>query len=525
MSTWLPAALPIVHLVLTLAILIWDVVVAGRIMHVRKAPRHFAIVTALCGFFILPAVAIHLATSSVLTGRALVMVSIIWPVTLFLFVIQAVMAVGRRLVHPLIGLSILVFNLILAVSATLAILSASGTPLLELPLALLVAQSDVLNLATSGAVLTSPLFIAVPILAPAFPALRGFTATFRGVLAFYAILWIATVTLSVAKGQVILREYRQYDQDRLTERPAGDFTIGLKILPDVARPPSALALRGELELVHELDVQALSVTIVPDAADAAVLDSIARVLGPLRRADSITVIVTLGYRGKLLPSAGGAFDRAERLRAVEQVVRRIRPDILIPAEDPYGAGQRAFGALPVAEWQSFLTEASALAKQLRPRTRIGVSASSFGRNDSTLYAWAAAPGSPVDVPGFSFIPGSRGAQDLDAMMRAADRWMAADSARKTVWIYNASGLPLAHGERSQERALWGILSWATAHSRIRGMIVYSASDYGGATGLQAPDGRRRPAASAVSRALRGLRESIGTRATPNDTLTRVEDEP
>ncbi len=525
MSTWLPVLLPVLHLVLTLGILLWDVIVAGRIMHVRKAPRTFAIVTALCGFLILPAVAIHVATSSVLTGRALVMVNIIWPITLFLFVIQATMTVGRRLVHPLIGLPILVFNLILAVSATLSILSASGTPLLELPLAVLVAQSDVLSLATSGAVLTSPLFIAVPILSPAFPAWRGFTATFRGVLAVYAILWIAAVTLSVAKGQVILREYRQYDQDRLTERPAGDFTIGLKILPDVARLPSALAVRSELELVHEMDVHALSVTIVPDAADAAVLDSIARVLAPLRRADSTTVIVTLGYRGKLFPSRRDPFDRAGHLRAVDQVVRRIRPDILIPAEDPYGAGRRAFGDLPVAEWQSYIAEASALAKRLRPRTRIGISASAFDTNDSTMYAWAAAPGSPVDVPGFSFIPGSRGAQDLDAMMRSADRWMAADSSRKDVWIYNASGLPLAHGERSQERALWGILSWGTAHPRLKGMIVYSASDYGGATGLQAPDGRRRPAAVAVARALRALRESVGTRATLSDTLTRVQDEP
>lgn len=522
MSIWLPIA----HLALSLLILLWDVGAATRIMHVRKAPRAFALVTALCGFFILPAVAIHLATASVVTGRALVMVSALWPLTLFLFVIQSAMALGRRLVHPLIGLPLLVFNLVLAVTATLSIVSASGAPLLELPLALLVAQSDVLNVATSGAVLTSPLFIAVPILTPAFPAWRGYTATLRGLLAVYATLWIASVTLAVAKGQVVLREYRQYDEDRLTERPAGDFTIGLKILPDVARQPSALALRGDLALVHELDVDAISVTIVPDAAELVVLDSIARVLAPLRRVDSTTVIVALGYRGKIFPSAADPFDGAARLRAVDRIVRSLRPDILLPAEDPYGAGRRAFGSLPVSTWQSYIAEASALAKRLRPRTRIGVSASSFGNNDSTLYAWAAAPGSPVDVPGFSFFPGSKGAQDLDAAMRAADRWMAADPSAKDVWVYNAGGYPLAHGERSQERAIWGTLAWATAHPRIKGLIVSSASDYAGATGLQAPGGRRRPAADAVARALRGLREAIGSRSAPSDTAApRVQDEP
>lgn len=524
MRNWLPAA----HLALTLVILFWDVVLAGRIMHVRRAPRAFAAVTALAGFFILPAVAIHLATSTVVTGRALVLVSFIWPATLLLFVLQAAIAVGRRLVNPVIGLPILVYNVIIALSAALSVLSASGTRLLELPLALLVAQTDVLSVATGGAALISPLFIAVPILAPAFPPIRGLTATFRGVLATFALLWTAFVAVAVLKGQVVLQEYRQFDEARLTERPAGDFRVGVKILPDIARPPSALALRSDLSLVHALEVNAVSVTIVPDAATGVVLDSIARILEPLRRTDSMVVIVSLGYRGEMLPiGTRPDFDHAARLRAVEQVVRRVRPDILVPSEDPYGAGARAFGLLPVETWQRYITEASTLAKRLRPRTRIGMSASSYGSRDSTLYAWAAAAGSPVDVVGFSFFPGAKGAQDLDAAMRAADRWMRASDTRKPHWVFNAGGFPLAHGEKSQERALWGMLAWATGHQTIKGLIVASASDYVGATGLQAPDGRRRPAANAVSRALRGLRESIGNaRATPADTAApTVENEP
>lgn len=524
MRNWLPAA----HLALTIVILVWDVALAGRIMHVRRAPRTFAAVTALCGFFVLPAVAIHLATSTVVTGRALVMVSFIWPATLLLFVVQAALAIGRRLVNPVIGLPILVYNIIVALSAALSALSASGTALLELPLALLVAQTDVLSVATAGATLVSPLFIAVPILAPAFPPMRGLTATFRGVLATYALVWTAFVAIAVLKGQQVLREYRQFDDARLTERPAGDFRIGIKILPDVARPPSALAVRGDLALVHDLEVDAVSITIVPDAAEGVVLDSIARILEPLRRADSVTVIVALGYRGVLLPIGQRPdFDHERRIRAIDQVVRRIRPDILVPAEDPYGSGARAFGLLPVEAWQRYFTEASALAKRLRPRTRIGLSASSFGRRDSTLYAWAAAPGSPVDVVGFSFFPGAKGAQDLDASMRAADRWMRATSTPKPHWVFNTGGYPLAHGERSQARALWGTLAWATGHPQVKGLIVSSASDYIGATGLQAPDGRRRPAAASVERAIRGLRESLGNaRATAADTAApRVEDEP
>ena len=524
MRSWLPAA----HLALTLIILIWDVALAGRIMHVRRAPRSFAAVTALCGFFILPAVAIHLATSTVVTGRALVLVGFIWPATLGLFVLQAALALGRRLVNPVIGLPILVFNIIVALSAALSVLSASGTRLLELPLAVLVAQTDVLSIATGGAALVSPFFFTVPILAPAFPPLRGLTATFRGVLATYALVWTAFVAIAVLKGQVVLREYRQYDEARLTERPAGDFRIGVKILPDIARPPAALALRGDLALVHDLEVNAVSVTVVPDAVDGIALDSIARILDPLRRTDSMTVLVAIGYRGELLPiGRKPGFDRAQRLRAVDQIVRRLRPDILLPAEDPYGAGARALGLLPVETWEGYITEASQRAKRLRPRTQIGVSASAFGSRDSTLYAWAAADGSPVDVVGFSFFPGPKGAQDLNASMRAADRWMRATPTSKPHWVFNSGGYPLAHGERSQARALMGTLAWATAHPRVKGLVVASASDYVGATGLQAPDGRRRPAATVALRAIRSLRESAGSpRATPADTAApRVEDEP
>lgn len=501
---------PAAHLALTLVILVWDVALAGRIMHVRRAPRSFAVTTALCGFFILPALAIHVATSSIITGRALVLVSVLWPATLVLFVLQALLATGRRLVNPVIGIPIFAYNTAIAASAILSLVSASGFRLLELPLSVLVAQNDVLAFATGGAALTSPLFVAIPILAPAFPPLRGLTATFRVLLAVYALVWLVFLSIAIPKGQQILRTYRQFDSARLVERPAGDFRIGAKILPDVARQPAVLATRSDIELVRELDLQAVSVTIVPDAATGEVLDSIARVVEPLRTIDSMRVIVTLGYRGKIFPTnRPSGFDRAARLRAVEQVVRRIRPDILIPAEDPYGAGTRAFGLLPVETWRDYIAEASRIAKRLRPRTRIGVSASSFGTRDSTLYAWAVSPNSGVDIAGFSLFPRQRGAQDLQAAMRAADRWMQQIPSTKDHWVFNAGGYPMAHGEKSQERALWGTLAWATSKPQIKGFIISSASDYGGATGLEAPDGRHRPAAGAVVRAIVALREAIG----------------
>jgi len=80
MRTWLPIA----HLALTLIILAWDIALAGRISQVRKAPRAFAAITALAGFLIAPALALSIAASSAITGRALIAVDWLWPLTDFL---------------------------------------------------------------------------------------------------------------------------------------------------------------------------------------------------------------------------------------------------------------------------------------------------------------------------------------------------------------------------------------------------------------------------------------------------------
>ncbi|MDQ3996608.1 MAG: hypothetical protein M3303_06270, partial [Gemmatimonadota bacterium] len=492
MRTWLPIA----HLVLTLIILAWNIALAGRISQVRKAPRAFAAITALAGFLIAPALALSIAASSAITGRALVAVDWLWPVTAILFAIQAVYALARRLVNTFVGLPIAVYDLVIAATVMFRYLASRGVPLPEPALVLLAAQTDALTLVTGTAALTSPLFFNIPIISPAFPAARELTAGFRVVVAFIAAGWTTLVAVGLPRGQVAIRTYDRYEGAQLRDRPAGDFLLGIKILPDLARPPSVRAIRSDLALLDTLDVDAISVVIVPEAATGTVLDSVARILEPLRR-DSTLVIVALGYPGKLIPPLRPLqLDVEARLRAVNQVVRRLRPDILVPAEDPYGAGARAFGLLPVETWQDYLRRADSLSNRLRPRTRIGVAASSFGTRDSLLYAWAVKPGSPIDVVGFSLVPSRRGAETLDASMRAADRWIQTERPRKEHWVFTAGGLPLAHGEQSQERALSGVVAWATGRAEIRGLIANGAGDYGSIVGLRAPNGRLRPAAFA-----------------------------
>ena len=115
----------------------------------------------------------------------------------------------------------------------------------------------------------------------------------------------------------------------------------------------------------------------------------------------------------------------------------------------------------------------------------------------------------MDVLGFSMMPGFDGATSLDTHMRIATRWMRAFPVRpKAHWVFSAGGYPIAHGEQSQELALWGVLSWATTQSPIKGLIVTEAGDYDVLRGLRTAGGKYRSAVGAVMRAQRGLRETV-----------------
>jgi len=314
------------------------------------------------------------------------------------------------------------------------------------------------------------------------------------------------VAIGLPRADKTARAAREHAGDRLRERPDADFAVGLKVLPDVAGLPPVSAVRTDFALADTLEVDVLSVVVVPDASRLAI-DSLARLLEPAQR-DTTPIVVALGYRGKLVPELGHVpLNVPERLGAVDLIMRRLHPTILLPAEDPYGSGARALGRLPVEQWKSYITTAARRAKAIDPKVKIGISVASFSSRDSALFAWANDPGSPVDIVGFSFFGTPFLGEELDALERAADRWMRATPTKKPIWIFATGGYPLAYGEQSQEGAIWQVMSWATEHPAIKGLIIYEAGDYGQARGLRAPSGRMRRASTAVMRAIRGLKES------------------
>jgi hypothetical protein len=198
------------------------------------------------------------------------------------------------------------------------------------------------------------------------------------------------------------------------------------------------------------------------------------------------------------------------VRDVARIAGRLHPAYVVPVLDPNGAAARALGQPPLGSWTSYLNDAAAAAHRARSGTRVMAHVGGFGARDSALYAWAASRSSGVDAVGVSLFPSLGGAAALDARMRTVDSWLRDSRSTKEHWVLEAGGLPMTHGEASQELALRGILAWATSRIAIKGLIIDEASDYESPLGLRTPSGRLRPAAAAAAAAIRELGENRPT---------------
>ena len=443
--------LPYAFYAASLLVMLWDVFLAGQIGQLRRAPRFFRGVTALAGLLIAPAALVVVTSASILNGRAIHVIAWVWPFTLGVFAVQALYAVGKRLVTPFIGIPIAAYDVIVAVAAFVRYQAYSGSDPSAASLAVVAAQSSALGLMLGRAALFSPFAVPLPLLAPAYPARWRISATVRGTLAVIAMAYAVVFVAELPSAVVAVRSYGMYAQDRLQERPRGDFTIGLRVFPYLDDAPPPLALRNDLALVDSVRVGAIAVVIDPAGARLAALDSLAHAVEEQRR-DSVLLIVSVGYDSKaeeMFRRSPAAHMRA-RLAAVDRIVRRLRPDIILPARDPYTEGARAMGRVPLAWWQEYLRLAALDAHRVSNRVRVGVAASAFVGADSSLYAWASAASSPIDVVGFSFYPSYDGGGSLSARLHVADRWMRRST--KNHWVFSAGGFPVTHGESSQARA-------------------------------------------------------------------------
>jgi hypothetical protein len=325
-------------------------------------------------------------------------------------------------------------------------------------------------------------------------------------VAVLAGAWATIIILDVPAATGAVRSYGNYTNERLTERADSDFAIGLKIFPSLTGGPPPLAIESDLDLADTVGAQALSVYLTPEGTSNASLDSLAHTLADQRGERQLLVALDLSHEHRPAAAQQAAYFDA-RVADLNRIVRALHPDFIVPALDPNGAASRALGRVPIAIWIAYFRRAATIAHQATPKARALVHVGGFGARDSALYAWAAAPASPVDAIGFSLFPWIGGAATLDARMRTADSWLNSYPEPKEHWVLEAGGLPMVHGEQNQARAIWGTIAWATSRRAVKGAIVFEASDYGTPIGLRAPGGRVRPAAATLARAIHVLSEN------------------
>src|SRR5215208_3799184 len=214
-----PRLLGAVYLALSVAMIAWDILMAGRIAQLRRIPRNFQAITGIAGLLLVPALVVAFTAQSILYGRAILLVAWLWPFTALLFVVQSLYALSRRLVTPLLGFPLLVYNLVIAAVAVTKFITTRGLSPGELGLALNAAQASMLGTFFGTPALWNPIYIQVPIFAPSLPARWSFTRLARVALAGAAIAMTALVVIELPGAFAGIRSYAAHDKDQLQEHP------------------------------------------------------------------------------------------------------------------------------------------------------------------------------------------------------------------------------------------------------------------------------------------------------------------
>ncbi len=497
---------PLALLVLgvAMAVLAWDIALAGWIAARREAPRAFTNLTAFCGLLVAPALLVAVATGTETGARTISGITWLMPMIACAFVLQVLYSLVTRLVSVVVALPILLYDVVIAVIAIGDYLaSQQGVAPLQLQAAVS-ARDVILGMTAGRAALVSPLAMVVPMIAPAYPARWRLSGAVRALLVLAATALSTLLVLEWPRGIAAVRSYESAYAEPMQARPTGDFLIGMRIFPVLDGAPPARAVQADRRLIEQLAPEVVLVVIDEDGWRGGALDSLSRVLQPLRD-DSVQIAVALRLgRGVATP------DDAERQAAVERVLLRIRPDVIFPAlVDPLPS---IFGATPRSSdwWRALLLRSAATVRRVRPRTQMGWSASRLDVTDSAVYAWASTPSSPVALLGAVSFPSFSGLPAVSARLRAFDRWhqraVTRGGGTQPHWLVTVGGLPHAHGDAAQLAAIRHALAWGSRRAWIGAAIIGESADYDGWLGLRAANGRLRSSVPALSLAARQMRD-------------------
>src|ERR687890_618054 len=89
-----------IFLALSVAMIAWDILMAGRIAQLRRIPRGFQAITGIASLLLVPALVVAYTAQSLLYGRAIFLVAWLWPFTTLLFVLQTIYALALYAARP-----------------------------------------------------------------------------------------------------------------------------------------------------------------------------------------------------------------------------------------------------------------------------------------------------------------------------------------------------------------------------------------------------------------------------------------
>lgn len=487
----MPSSLGLAPLVIVVVVLTWNITLAGWIAARREGPQWFARLTGLAGLLVAPAAVMAIAVSSDAGARTITGVAWLWPLTCLLLVLQAIAATALRDVSSSVGVPIIAYNLLVCLLAMGddQIARSGGAPLLLQ--GAVAARDAVLGMVMGPAALVSPMAVMVPLLAPAYPARWRASATFRALLVLYATVITTMLIVEWPRGVAAVQSYAE--SAIATGNVASTrLPLGVRLLPTLSGAPRARTVRAAAALHARLDPDAVLVVLRLDQGRVNGLDSLARTLTTYRETGTLVLVALAFERPDALDvQRSPQYAHQQRLSAVQEIVVRLRPDLIIPMLRPAVAPVLGEPSVPHRWLTRQLSEAAATVQRARPATEVAWLVTRFDHADSILYEWAATEDSPLDVLGFAPAPSFSGMPSLDTRLRAADRWQGAIAARdRPHWIITY-GLPRAHGDAAQRRGVQQVMAWSAQRSWVRGVIVGDPSDDASMTGLVAANGRSR----------------------------------
>lgn len=488
---------------LAVTVLLWDIVLAGWITSRKGAPMTFVRLTGLCGLLVAPALVVALATGTEAGSRTVSVIAWLLPAISAAFVLQVLYAIIAGLVSPVTALPILLYDIAVATVAVgdYLVTQRGGAP--DALQAAVAARDALFGMAVGRAAMVSPFALLVPMIAPAYPARWRLSAVVRALLVLAATTLTTLLVLEWPRGLGAVQSYRRAFTAPVQRRPAGDLAIGLRLLPALRGAPQARLTASDLALVRQIGPDIVLLLLDVDAAGAVPLDSIARVLDPLRD-QNLRIAVALTLDGP--PSH---LDDLHRLDALERVLARLKPEVVFPALSPPIPDFASSTPPSAAWWRAIETRSAAVVERVRPRAQLGWAAARLDATDSAVYAWAARSPAIVRLLGAVSYPSFSGLPAVNARLHAFERWQQAanalDAGAQPHWLVNVGGLPRAHGDAAQLAAIRQAVSWSSRRPWIKAVIIGEPTDYEGGLGLRAANGRLRSAVRGVAALADSLR--------------------